>query len=335
MSNEDRGFPVGPTDAESERSLFDSIMDGSEDQGAAQGGQQPGEGEGEGEEQEGQDGGEGEGEGRARDAQGRFIEPQQRPQGERPPQAGDRAQKGLRHDLTTERGRRQALETAIAERDQRLAAAEAKLEVLLRQQQAPAQPAQGAQPATAAEQAPDMYTDPEGFRNFVIRQAQEHAVQRIEQEAQARADFSLQAAQARDPQAFGAAYQAAQSLDPQSKAQVLQRLKIAPDAGTALLDWHRQHQARLEIGADPNAYRERVRAEIADPQKLMQDPAFAQAMTEYLRQQAGQGGANGGPRTATQLPPSLNGSRGSNARTGAADAYDNSERGVFEYATRG
>ena len=320
MSTEgQRAVTDGPEDSAQFADLFDEgAADTGQDQGGSQGGEEGRESEGETEAERQA----------SRDDQGRFARTERQDgKGE------DRAARGLRGELTSERGRRQEAEAKAAAVDRQLAEMRAQMDLLIRQGGA----GQQSQPAPAAakepEQAPDMYTDPEGFREFMVRQAEQRAYARYEQDAQARADFSLQAAQARDPQAFGAAYQAAQSLDPQSKAQVLQRLKIAPDAGSALLDWHRQHQARQEIGSDPVAFRERVRTEVlGNPAELLKDPATRQAILEHLRAEAAQGGSNGGPRTTYTPIPSLNGARGSNSGRGS-NASDGSDEGIWDYAS--
>ena len=146
-------------------------------------------------------------------------------------------------------------------------------------------------------------------------------------------DYSINQLKQRDPQGFEAAAATFRSLDPQQRAQVERQMLLVPDASAFLLDLHKQEQARREIGGDPNGFRERVRSDVlSNPSELMKDPAFAQAVTDYLRQQAGQGGQNGGPRTETRLPPSLNGSRGSNTQRGGT--YGNSDRDVFEEVMR-
>lgn len=331
MSNE--RDPLGAPDAADEASLFNALVGGDErgDEGQDQGKQDQGQDQGE---PEGRDETEAERQDRERDAQGRFAKPEPKSEGKQPQ---DRAQKGLRNEVTSERGKRQATEAQLdAERRERendrreLARLQGIVETMQRGQGQAQQQAEGPKP----EPAPDMYTQPEEYREWVIRQAEQRAVQRFEQQTAQRIEYSLQDAQQRDPQAFDAAYAAVRALSPAENAALQQRLRVVSDAGTALINWHKAHQARQEIGADPVAYRERLRAEVADPQKLMQDPAFVQAVTDLLRQQAGQGGPNGGPRTTYTPIPSLNGARGGNTNRGGQERYDDSDRGVFEHTMR-
>lgn len=325
-------FPVGAPDAGEEKSLFDSVMEDAEPnpgQSAAPEGEEAPE-----DDANEPDEAKAEAAARERDEKGRFAKLDQRQEGtKQAPQTEDRHAAGIRRELTEERARRQAIEAEREADRQNLTRLQAQMEVLLRQQSQPQQP-QAQQPK--AEPVPDRWTDPEGYDKWLIGQAESRVQQRLEADAAQRVELSLQDAQGRDPQAFSAAYQAAQTLDPQSKAALTQRLKLVPDAGQFLVNWHKQEQARREIGSDPIAFREKVRTEVlSDPAKLMEDPAFRQAAMELLRRQAGQGGPNGGPRNITSLPPSISDARGSNTTRGGQEQYDNSERGIFESVMRG
>lgn len=330
----DRDNDAGFSGADDDASLFSQIVGNGETVSDAQ--------DQHGDEQraEGDEGGEDDGQGgtRERDGQGRFAKPEPRQEARRDGQGEDRAQRGLRKEVTSERGRRQQTETELqAERREREADRQelARLRGMVEQYTRQAPQPQGQQQAEGlkVEATPDRYTDPEGYDKWVIGQAEQRAQAFIERQAVQRADYALDHAKQRDPQGFEAAVATLKQLDPQANAAVRQRMLLVPDAGAFLLDWHKQEQARREIGGDPNGFRERVRTEaLSNPAELMKDPAFAQAVTDYLRQQAGQGGRDGGPRTETRLPPSLNGSRGSNVQRGSN--YGNSDRDVFEEVMR-
>ncbi len=328
----DRDNDAGLSGADDDASLFNAIVGGGEresDAGGQHGDERQVEG-GEGDDDEGQ------GDARERDDQGRFAKPEQRQEGRRDGQGEDRAQRGLRKEVTGERGKRQEAEAKASAFERQLGEMRAQMDMLARQQVVGQQPGQKAQQAADKPQAPakpDRYTDPEAYDQWIEDRAVERANAAYQQQAVQRADYALDYAKQRDPQGFEAAVATLRTLDPQANAAIRQRMLMVPDAGSFLLEWHKQEQARREIGGDPNGFRERVRSDVlSNPSELMKDPAFAQAVTDYLRQQAGQGGRDGGPRTENRLPPSLNASRGSNVQRGAS--YGNSDRDVFEEVMR-
>ena len=330
----DKGFPTGQPDAVEEKSLFSEIMgddDGHEAQPEQRAAPEPDEGE-----ESGDEPAEDEQQDRGRDDKGRFARPEPKQDVAKQGQVEDRHAAGLRRETVTERGRRQ---TAEAERDaarrereadrQEMARLRGQLEQLSRQQQ----PAQ--QQPQQAPAAPDRWTDPEGYDKWRDAQVEARFQAQLQEREQQRARFSFEDAAAQHGQdAFAEAYRALDSLDPRDPANRAQgqRVMASPNPGEALMRWYANEKARREIGADPAAYRERLRTELTDPAKLLEDPATRERIIAQLRAEAGQGGQNGGPRSTYTLPPSLNGARGGNSTRGgdAQRVYDNSDRGVFD-----
>ena len=207
MSDRDNG----PADAgaDDDASLFNAIVGGTDDAPEA-GQERNGDGEREPDDGDRGEGDGGEGQARERDPQGRFAKPEQRQDGDRQDRQGnsqDRAQRGLRGELTGERGRRQEAEAKAAAFERQLGEMRAQIEVLARQQSPGQQHQQGQrQPeAPKADAAPDRYTDPEAYDRWVIGQAEARAQAYVQSQAVERADYSLEIAKQRDSQAFDAA----------------------------------------------------------------------------------------------------------------------------------
>lgn len=270
-----------------------------------------------------------------RDEQGRFAAKKQdaepAPKGETP------AERGLRGELRSERDKRQAAE---AERDRITSLTNefrAEIEALKRAQTAQPAPQPAPQPVVDTDPEPDMFTDPVAYRQWNQRQTQK-AIEGYQQgQERQRVEWSLEAAHTRHGDAFTAAQKAAESLNRNDPVvvQTMRRVFGSRDPGEALVAWHRNQVAMQEIGNDPAAYRAKVLAEAKpDPATLMNDPEVRKQVLAILQAEARQG-QNGSPRTVTSLPPSLNNARGGQTnRGGAQDTYDNSDRGVFEYAMR-
>ena len=321
----DKGIPVDMP-GEDDSVLFNSLV-GEQGETPEDQQEQPDQ---EGQEQDGEPEGETEGEpqGRARDDAGRFKKAGDEQQDAQPQaRAEDRHAAGLRREMTDERRQRQAAEDRARQLEQDFARKQGEYEARLRQlEQARVQQAQ---PKPEPQQAPDRWADPDGYDRWREAQIEARFNARLEAQQAQRVQVSFQDANVRHGEAFTAAYRAADALNPQDPATrgFLDRVKNAPDPATYLMEWHKQELARREIGVDPAGYRDRTRADLlANPAELMKDPAFAKAVADHFRAQAGQAGPNGGPRNLTALPPSLNTSRGSNATRG---------RGVFESATQG
>jgi glycerol-3-phosphate O-acyltransferase len=89
----------------------------------------------------------------------------------------------------------------------------------------------------------------------------------------------------------------------------------------AILAWHRQQKALREIGPDPKAYRQKLKAE------LLADPEFRREYGETLRSQA-----TTRPSSVTSLP-NLARAPGSAGRS-ASDEWPTTDAEIFADVTR-
>ena len=134
------------------------------------------------------------------------------------------------HAYKDEKDKRQALEAKVAE-----------MEARQRNQPQP-------QP-----QAPDPIDDPQAYNAYVRQEVEQQVLN-------ARLDMSeAMARQAHGDEAVEAALEAAKAL--QDKA-VAQKIMHAPNPYGELMKWHQREQVMSEIGEDPQAYRQRIEAEI-------------------------------------------------------------------------
>lgn len=326
---------------ETDRSMFADIMGHEPDDASTQEQGRQSEQQHEGEEPDGEHEDEGhrdEGD-QGRDERGRFAARQE--QGKDEPAKGDQptkgetpAERGLRGELRTTRDRAQAAEGKLAELnasiEDRVKAAVQEAMRSVQPQQAAPQAQQPASPAVDEDPAPDMFLDPQGFANWQGRQFDRRLEAANRQNEARRVEWSLQAAAGRHGDEFRQAHAAAEqgANDPVIRA-AMTRVLASADPGEALMQWHRQQRVQQEIGNDPNAYRARLEQEQRD--KLMNDPEFRKQVLEALQQEA-RTGNNGGPRITTQMPPSLNGARGSGGQRPQPGDDDTSERGIFRHA---
>lgn len=123
-----------------------------------------------------------------------------------------------------------------------------------------AQPAPQTQaPAEPPPPKPEIWDDPEGFvRNAVAPIAQTVESQRLQMSEM------LEMQKPNGPEAIEAATTAieqAVKTDPAARADLQRIMKSAHPYGE-LLGWHKRHQVQAEIGNDPAAYRERLKAEL-------------------------------------------------------------------------
>lgn len=178
---------------------------------------------------------------------------------------------------------------------------------LQQMQQAQQRPAAVVEPPKPA---PDFWENPAEFVRGSLTPVQDMVQQRIEGMSRHMAvkEHGLEVVQG----AYQALGQAIQS-DPKMLPE-LHRIMATPHPFDELVSWHAKHKASAEIGNDPAAYKERLRAEI------MAEMAAAPAAT-----------TTPAPSTATRpnLPPSLN--RIPGAGNGEGDA-DTSDQGIFRQA---
>lgn len=230
--------------------------------------------------------------------------------------------KGLRAALLAERKARQAAETRAtsveSESRTQFAAMNDRLDKAL-------QAMAGGKPKATAEtdEGPDVFVDPEGFKNSIVNSVQQNYTLRRVAETFADAHE----AHGKEFEAANTALGTLDKANPVDRATV-QKIANAPNPGKALMKWHREQATLREVGTDPAAYRQRVRDE------LLKDPETRKAIVEALRAEAREGDGDGKPRTTTRLPKSLNSARGGGpARNANPKLYaDNSDKAVFEYA---
>lgn len=112
-------------------------------------------------------------------------------------------------------------------------------------------------PKEAAPAAPDFWENPDAYLSGKLAPVQ----QQIETQ---RDQFSRMLAEtAHGADAVGAAYAAFDSSPPSpEKAAQYAAIKQAANPYSALVEWHKRAQAQAEIGSDPAAYREKLKAEL-------------------------------------------------------------------------
>ena len=112
--------------------------------------------------------------------------------------------------------------------------------------------------APAPPQAPDWFQDPDAALRDRISPIEQALAQQREQMSQ------LMAEEKHGREAVSAAMQAIQDevdRNPAARFEV-QRMMQSPHPYGALVEWHKQRSVLSEIGTDPAAYRERLKAEI-------------------------------------------------------------------------
>lgn len=176
---------------------------------------------------------------------------------------------------------------------------------------------QPAQPRPEPIKPPDLIEDPDGYRSFVMQEAQrEYRKNRI--------DETFEDARDANPEGFEKAWDAIQ----RAPRPVVDEIIKAPNPGKALMRWHNQQVALAEVGTDVDSYRKRIADEAR--QAALNDPEFRRQVLEAARAEAGQPANR--PNNVTKLPPSLN--RATGARSNEND--DNtpmSDTELFRHVT--
>lgn len=235
-------------------------------------------------------------------------------------------------DLIAERKSRRAAEARVKELETTPnAVPQAEIERLVNArvaellgQQTPKQAAQTEAPAKK-----DIFEDPDGFVADLTATIERSVTQKF-----VAADLQ-RTAEGPDAEKFKVAYAALTSLDkndPAARAQV-QRIWNSATPGADLLKWHGRQEVQRVVGDDPEAFAERVRKETRE--SLAKDPAFRKELLAALQIEAKAGEGGGTPRHVARMPKSLNGAAGGQSQGGGGGAVDNSERGVFDFATGG
>lgn len=241
---------------------------------------------------------------RARDEKGRFVakeaptEPEvvETPKEEKPDHIPSwRLREEAENRREAER-RAAQLESMIAQYEQRLKAMEPKPE---------------------PQKFPDIFAEPESLQTY-LQQMIEGERSKMQQEFKAAvANMSLQRAHDKYGDQFMEAYQEiiSRPIDDPVRQQVIN----SPDPGNTLVNLYQREKTIQEVGTDPAAYREKLKAE------LLADQAF---LAEAL--QAAKGVASAQPTQKINLPPSLN--KATAARN--SDDGDMSGGSLYSYSVR-
>ncbi len=286
---------------------------------------------------------------RPRDEAGRFTARQgapPQPQAPQPPQGwrgeGRVPSARLREEADARRAaehERDAAKAQLGEVSARLDLTLRRLDDLDQRLSGPGAPPRQHAPQPAP-QAPDIFADPKGYTDYFAGQIRTVGQSLEQQLFQHRLQTSEMLARTRYGDAvFEAADNALKGLDPQRNPEhraLVGSIVGSPNPAEALVRWHRAQETLREVGDDPHAYEQRL------AERLLQDPAFLQRAADAMRAQAAgnaivqpPGNRNGQHQgTARRSPPSLN-QAGGHGQAKAPDPrlYDDSERGVFEYAS--
>lgn len=174
--------------------------------------------------------------------------------------------------------------------EQRARAAEYEANLRAVQQQM-----QAIQAAQSAKPAPDRWQDPDAYEAY--REQQQRAVyqQMAAQVAETRAAVKY------GWQAVEEAIEAAKKAE-MANPQVGWMIAAAPNPWEAAVEWHRREKVISQVGEDPKAYADRIKAEAVASVK--NDPEFRKQLLAELRAEA-QAAPQGQGRSAAL--PSMNG----------------------------
>lgn len=175
---------------------------------------------------------------------------------------------------------------------------------------------QSVTPKTPAE-TPDFYTDPQA----AVRNEIQPAVQSFAEQMQAHREATsrMMAMEKHGNEAVTEAYGAlADELRTNPAAQFeYQRIMASPHPFGELVTWHQKQSVLKDIGTDPNAYREKVRAELlAEIQSTGHVPAAPQRTTPAA--------------PLASMPSNLADARNAGARAGPAWAGPPSLTDIFQ-----
>jgi len=258
---------------------------------------------------------------RPRDEQGRFLPkaadaetPQQpAPQAEQPQAAEPAGERPPAEDaIPSWRLREETQRRREAEEER--AALRAQVQQLMqhvqqreRQQQPPPE-------------LPDFIEQPQAFAQAIQESARQE-IERFRAEMEQREIHrSLQRADQTHGEEFREAYIAFNAPELRGDVRLLEQVRNAYDQGEAILAWHRQQKALREIGPDPKAYRQKLKAE------LLADPEFRREYGETLRSQA-----TTRPSSVTSLP---NLARAPGSAGNSHDDWPTTDAEIFADAAR-
>lgn len=182
--------------------------------------------------------------------QGKITEPQK-------PENGETANGQVPQEaLHQERQKTKRYTEEVTELRQQLSSLQGMMQGFIQGQQ---QPRKDVAPPTP----PDPVQDPEGYHRFVADGVRQQIQSEIGGFRSQQVEASMQSALFQHGEEFQRAYQAVSSeINGNGNAGLREALRASPNPGLAIIHWHRQQEALREIGNDPAAYRERLKAQI-------------------------------------------------------------------------
>jgi hypothetical protein len=185
----------------------------------------------------------------------------------------------------------------------------------------PAQPQQNApQP-----QAPDFFADPEGaVRAMIAEHVQPLAAHQGRMTEQMSQQFAVQNHGAEAVQAAYAELENRIAVNPTAARGEYQRIMSSGNPWGELVKWHKNETALKEIGNDPVAYRERLKAELLEEMKGQPAPAAPNAQASPAAPAA----------PAPVLPTNLAAARNAGVRSGPAYGGPLALQDIFDRAQK-
>lgn len=207
---------------------------------------------------------------------------------------------GLRKALDEERGKRRKYKENLEAVERQMQAIQGQYSGLLQALQAQQRPQPTPQPA------PDFFQDPDAAIDYRLKNAVDPLAKQQVQQAE---QFSrMMAVDKFGEEVVNTAYaELAQRINTDPNARLdHQRIMSSPHPYAALVQWHKQQSVLKEVGEDPAAYRERVKAELLEELRaqpgyqLPQPPPSPGAALQNLPSNFA-GARNAGTRTVPQF----------------------------------
>lgn len=226
-----------------------------------------------------------------RDEAGRFVSRAQETERPAPEPAGEKSPSeeplSSADAIPSWRLREETERRRMAE--ERFAATQAQLQNLLYERQ------QQVRQQSQEPELPDPIEDPVGFRQAILWQRQQDRQALFAEFRKQQIQYSLHRADQSYGDQFREAYKAFDSPQQSGNALLLERVRNAFDPAEEIMSWHREQKTLSEVGGDPKAYREKLKAELRA--ELAQDPAFQQELLGSMH-----ASARTRPSTVTPLP---------------------------------
>lgn len=229
------------------------------------------------------------------------------------------------------------LNALLEERERRQAVQRQFEEIQAQQRQREAWEAEQQRLAQEAQQAPDLFEQPEYYQQSIPQLQQQvsqltaelQQAQRVAyfQNAQAKGDMGLKFAQMQDPETFDKAWQmlekkTMQDGDGSWRQHLLQTAMQGGDPGAELISLYKNASVQERVGNDPDAFFEKTLEE------KLSDEAFMQKLVEKIQGQGAAPAASG--RSEVRLPQSINKAGG--AGTGPVKGISHQE--IMDYIDR-